>query len=202
MCDHKVTCSICLKTVKIDDKYITACNHVFHSSCWHKWVEILIEKSSLIHCPLCRNNCGKFETFPMFSFSECECKINCQCECLCSYEDECECKCDCFEVCFCDVYRVKNVNSQTLISIRCPSSTSDLYSINEFPPGTNEEFVPISPISIDGFDCLVKELPFRRTFAVYKLNFENNKYSPVQIGSSLLCHFDSGIASCSFINLK
>lgn len=42
-------CSICLETLEDTENILTSCKHVFHQTCFEKWIEI--DRS----CPLCRN---------------------------------------------------------------------------------------------------------------------------------------------------
>lgn len=43
-------CSICLKDINDNNKFITDCNHIFHIECINKWYKISHR------CPLCRHN--------------------------------------------------------------------------------------------------------------------------------------------------
>ena len=43
-------CSICLKDINNNDKFITDCNHIFHIECINKWYKISHR------CPLCRHS--------------------------------------------------------------------------------------------------------------------------------------------------
>jgi hypothetical protein len=45
-----MNCSICLKDINNNDKFITNCNHIFHLKCINKWYKISDK------CPLCRHS--------------------------------------------------------------------------------------------------------------------------------------------------
>lgn len=52
--DDKELCSICLKTIKINNEIIELeCKHYFHAKCIYKW----LRKHST--CPICRENAFK-----------------------------------------------------------------------------------------------------------------------------------------------
>jgi len=63
MSSKEETCSICLETIKEEDKFKTTCDHFFHRKCIIEWYDI--KKS----CPFCRNNLS-LKVFTSFCTSD------------------------------------------------------------------------------------------------------------------------------------